>query len=42
MHQAMLILLKCFNANQEDYLAIPAGSGSTGAIEKTIKVLKDI
>ena len=35
-------LLKSFSANSEEFVALPTGSGSTGAIEKTLKILKSI
>lgn len=40
MHWAELSLLKSFSANPEVYVALPTGSGSTGAIEKAMKILK--
>lgn len=42
MHYAHDSLLRSFSASDEDYVALPTGSGSTGAIEKTIKILKSI
>jgi selenocysteine lyase/cysteine desulfurase len=40
MHTAQEILLNAFSAHPEKFVALPIGSGSTGAIEKTIKLLK--
>lgn len=42
MHYAHDSLLRSFSASTEDYVALPTGSGSTGAIEKTIKILKSL
>lgn len=33
-------ILSSFEAKPEDYVALPTGSGSTGAIEKTLRILK--
>lgn len=35
-------LLKSFNADSQKFVALPTGSGSTAAIEKTLKILKSI
>lgn len=35
-------LLNCFSASKEEYVALPTGSGSTGAIEKAIKIIKSL
>ena len=40
MHYARDSLLKSFSASPSEYVVLPAGSGSTGAIEKTVRVLK--
>ena len=40
MHISQEILLKVFSADPKEFVALPVGSGSTGAIEKTIKLLK--
>jgi selenocysteine lyase/cysteine desulfurase len=42
MHYAHNSLLRSFSACSEDYVALPTGSGSTGAIEKAIKIIKSI
>jgi hypothetical protein len=42
MHYAHDSLLKSFNADIEEYVALPTGSGSTGAIEKAIKIIKSL
>lgn len=39
MHYAHDSLLRSFSANAEQYVALPTGSGSTGAVEKTIRVI---
>ena len=40
MHQAQKILLSCLNAPIDKYVALPVGSGCTGAIEKALKILE--
>ena len=40
MHEAQKILLSCLEAPIEKYVALPAGSGCTGAIEKALNILK--
>ena len=40
MNYAQNSLLNSFSADAKDYVALPAGSGCTGAIEKTIRILK--
>jgi len=40
MHTSQKILLNVFSAHPDEFVALPIGSGSTGAIEKTIKLLK--
>ena len=40
MNYAQKSLLKSFSANGDEYVALPTGSGCTGAIEKTIRILK--
>jgi selenocysteine lyase/cysteine desulfurase len=35
-------LLKSFSASPEAYVALPTGSGCTGAIEKAIRMLKSV
>ena len=42
MHYAHDSLLNSFSANKEDFVALPTGSGSTGAIEKAIKMIKSL
>lgn len=42
MHYAHDSLLKSFSACKEDFVALPTGSGSTGAIEKAIKLIKSL
>ena len=42
MHYAHDSLLKSFSADTDDYVALPTGSGSTGAIEKAIKIIKSL
>lgn len=41
MHYAHDSLLRSFSADPEIYVALPTGSGSTGAIEKAMKIIKD-
>ena len=40
MHYAHKSMLKSFSADPEKYIVLPTGSGSTGAIEKAIKMIK--
>lgn len=40
MDYSQLSILNSFEARPEDYVALPTGSGSTGAIEKTLKILR--
>jgi selenocysteine lyase/cysteine desulfurase len=40
MEYSQLSILSSFEARHEDYVALPTGSGSTGAIEKTLKILR--
>jgi hypothetical protein len=42
MHYAHDSLLNSFSASKEDFVALPTGSGSTGAIEKAIKLIKSL
>lgn len=35
-------LLKNFNASPEEYVVLPTGAGSTGAIEKAVLLLKGL
>lgn len=39
MNYAQKSLLRSFSANHNSYVALPTGSGCTGAIEKTIRIL---
>lgn len=39
MHYAEKSLLKSFNADPEYYIVLPTGSGSTGAVEKAIRLI---
>ena len=41
MHYAHDSLLKSFSADPELFVALPTGSGSTGAIEKAMKIIKE-
>jgi selenocysteine lyase/cysteine desulfurase len=41
MNYAQSSLLRSFSANPSDFLALPVGSGSTGAIEKTVRILQN-
>jgi len=41
MNYSQNSLLRSFSANPFDFLALPAGSGCTGAIEKTIRILQN-
>lgn len=40
MHYARDSLLRSFNAPTGQYIVLPTGGGSTGAIEKTVQLLK--
>ena len=42
IHYAQDSLLRSFSADPNLYVALPTGSGSTGAIEKAIKMLKNV
>lgn len=42
MHYSQKSLLKSFSVEPDIYVALPTGSGSTGAIEKAIKMLKSV
>ena len=42
MHYAHDSLLKSFNTTGDIFVALPAGSGCTGAIQKAILMLKTI
>ena len=42
MHYSQLSLLNNFGASAEKYIAIPAGSGSTGALKHAISVLQNL
>lgn len=42
MHYAHDSLLKSFSADHEEYVALPTGSGSTGAIEKAMRIVKSL
>jgi len=37
MHYAQKSLLKSFSADPDKYVALPIGSGSTGAMEKPLE-----
>ena len=39
MHYAQDSLLDSFNCSHEEFVALPTGSGSTGAIEKAMKII---
>jgi superfamily II DNA or RNA helicase len=39
MHYAENSLLKNFSADPEIYVVLPTGSGSTGAVEKAIRLI---
>ena len=39
MHYAQDSMLESFNCKKEDFVALPTGSGSTGAIEKAMKIM---
>jgi selenocysteine lyase/cysteine desulfurase len=40
MDYSQVSILSSFEADPKDYVALPTGNGSTGAIEKTLKILK--
>jgi hypothetical protein len=40
MHYSLHSLLNTFEADPDKYVVLPAGNGSTGAIEKAIKIIK--
>ena len=42
MQYSQKSLLKSFGVEPDIYVALPTGSGSTGAIEKAIKMLKSV
>ena len=42
MHYAHHSMLKSFSATPEEYVVLPTGSGSTGAIEKAVRVLQNL
>ena len=42
MHYAHDSLLRSFSADPAHFVALPTGSGSTGAIEKAMKMVKSI
>lgn len=42
MHYAHDSLLASFSADKEKFVALPTGSGSTGAIEKATKIIKSL
>ena len=42
MHYAHDSLLKSFSADPELFVVLPTGSGSTGAIEKAMKMIKEL
>lgn len=42
MHYAQHSLLSSFNASPEEFVALPTGSGSTGAIEKAMKIMQSL
>lgn len=42
MHYAENSLLKNFSADPERYVVLPTGSGSTGAVEKAIRLIQKI
>lgn len=41
VHYAQSSLLKSFSADEKDYIAVPAGSGATGAMRHTIQLLRN-
>ena len=42
MHYARDSLLRSFSAKAEDFVVLPTGNGSTGAIEKAVRILKNL
>ena len=42
MHEAQDILLKSMKVTAEHFVALPTGSGATGAIEKAIKLIQNM
>lgn len=42
MKYAKNSLLKSFNAPEDEYVTLPTGAGSTGAIEKAVLLLKGL
>ena len=42
MHYAHDSILRSFSADPDRYVCLPTGSGSTGAIEKTMKIMKSL
>lgn len=42
LHYSHASLMESFNISADEYAAIPTGAGCTAAIEKTIRVLKDL
>lgn len=42
MHYAHDSLLRSFNADPSKYVVLPTGSGSTGAIEKSVRILASL
>lgn len=40
MHYSHVSLLNSFSADPSYYVALPVGSGSTGAVEKAIRMIK--
>jgi len=41
MYFSQISILRSFSANPFDFLALPAGSGCTGAIEKAIRIFQN-
>lgn len=42
MHYSRNSLLQSFNADPSKYVVLPTGSGSTGAIEKSVRILASL